>query len=151
MWRSQSLPSGGCWGRLQIEGGAFVGQLPLLSEQLCPSLWIGLFLAATLLPGLCFPQGPFVHLSSMIAAYLGKIRTSVSGEYEVWLRRRGCPPGMGQKPRGSRGPPSGLEGPRESPSGPAGWPRGAAGRVPGALRVTRWFRKRQVQRACLSF
>uniref|UniRef100_A0A8D2JHC5 Chloride channel protein n=1 Tax=Varanus komodoensis TaxID=61221 RepID=A0A8D2JHC5_VARKO len=27
--------------------------------------------------------GPFVHLSSMIAAYLGKIRTSVSGEYEV--------------------------------------------------------------------
>uniref|UniRef100_A0A8C6YHZ3 Chloride channel protein n=1 Tax=Naja naja TaxID=35670 RepID=A0A8C6YHZ3_NAJNA len=26
--------------------------------------------------------GPFVHLSSMIAAYLGKIRTSVSGEYE---------------------------------------------------------------------
>lgn len=30
----------------------------------------------------------------MIAAYLGKIRTSVSGEYEVWLRRRGCTPGM---------------------------------------------------------
>ncbi|XP_065277450.1 chloride channel protein ClC-Kb-like [Emys orbicularis] len=26
--------------------------------------------------------GPFVHLSSMIAAYLGKIRTSVVGEYE---------------------------------------------------------------------
>ncbi|XP_067422329.1 chloride channel protein ClC-Kb-like isoform X3 [Emydura macquarii macquarii] len=26
--------------------------------------------------------GPFVHLSSMIAAYLGKIRTSVAGEYE---------------------------------------------------------------------
>ncbi|XP_074831947.1 chloride channel protein ClC-Kb isoform X2 [Carettochelys insculpta] len=26
--------------------------------------------------------GPFVHLSSMIAAYLGKIRTSVIGEYE---------------------------------------------------------------------
>ncbi|XP_061456909.1 chloride channel protein ClC-Kb-like isoform X2 [Rhineura floridana] len=26
--------------------------------------------------------GPFVHLSSMIAAYLGKIRTTVSGEYE---------------------------------------------------------------------
>ncbi|XP_025030447.1 chloride channel protein ClC-Kb [Python bivittatus] len=26
--------------------------------------------------------GPFVHLSSMIAAYLGKIRTSVCGEYE---------------------------------------------------------------------
>ncbi|XP_054857725.1 chloride channel protein ClC-Ka [Eublepharis macularius] len=26
--------------------------------------------------------GPFVHLSSMIAAYLGRIRTSVSGEYE---------------------------------------------------------------------
>uniref|UniRef100_A0A8D0G9G6 Uncharacterized protein n=1 Tax=Sphenodon punctatus TaxID=8508 RepID=A0A8D0G9G6_SPHPU len=27
--------------------------------------------------------GPFVHLSSMIAAYLGRIRTSVAGEYEV--------------------------------------------------------------------
>ncbi|XP_063001542.1 chloride channel protein ClC-Kb-like [Elgaria multicarinata webbii] len=26
--------------------------------------------------------GPFVHLSSMLAAYLGRIRTSVSGEYE---------------------------------------------------------------------
>ncbi|XP_008120040.2 chloride channel protein ClC-Kb [Anolis carolinensis] len=26
--------------------------------------------------------GPFVHLSSMLAAYLGKARTSVSGEYE---------------------------------------------------------------------
>uniref|UniRef100_A0A8D0L2F5 Chloride channel protein n=1 Tax=Sphenodon punctatus TaxID=8508 RepID=A0A8D0L2F5_SPHPU len=26
--------------------------------------------------------GPFVHLSSMIAAYLGRIRTSVAGEYE---------------------------------------------------------------------
>nr|XP_056720914.1 chloride channel protein ClC-Ka isoform X2 [Euleptes europaea] len=26
--------------------------------------------------------GPFVHLSSMIAAYLGRIRTTVSGEYE---------------------------------------------------------------------
>ncbi|XP_053137418.1 chloride channel protein ClC-Kb-like isoform X2 [Hemicordylus capensis] len=26
--------------------------------------------------------GPFVHLSSMIAAYLGRVRTSVSGDYE---------------------------------------------------------------------
>lgn len=28
-------------------------------------------------------QGPFVHISSIMAAYLGKIRTSVIGEYEV--------------------------------------------------------------------
>uniref|UniRef100_A0A8D2JKP8 Chloride channel protein n=1 Tax=Varanus komodoensis TaxID=61221 RepID=A0A8D2JKP8_VARKO len=31
--------------------------------------------------------GPFVHLSSMIAAYLGKIRTSVSGEYENKIKQ----------------------------------------------------------------
>lgn len=29
------------------------------------------------------PQGPFVHLSAMAAAYLGKMRTSVTREYEV--------------------------------------------------------------------
>lgn len=31
--------------------------------------------------------GPFVHLSSMIAAYLGKVRTSVSGDYEDRSKR----------------------------------------------------------------
>ncbi|KAJ7306389.1 hypothetical protein JRQ81_009735 [Phrynocephalus forsythii] len=35
--------------------------------------------------------GPFVHLSSMLAAYLGKARTTVSGEYEVGPR--GVQPG----------------------------------------------------------
>lgn len=29
------------------------------------------------------PQGPFVHLSAMAAAYLGKMRTSVTKDYEV--------------------------------------------------------------------
>ncbi|XP_060115028.1 chloride channel protein ClC-Kb-like [Heteronotia binoei] len=31
--------------------------------------------------------GPFVHLSSMIAAYLGRIRTTVSGEYENQIKQ----------------------------------------------------------------
>ncbi|KAL8198239.1 UNVERIFIED_CONTAM: hypothetical protein K2H54_002335, partial [Gekko kuhli] len=31
--------------------------------------------------------GPFVHLSSMIAAYLGRIRTTVSGEYENKIKQ----------------------------------------------------------------
>lgn len=33
------------------------------------------------------PQGPYVHLSAMAAAYLGKMRTTVTREYEV-----GVPP-----------------------------------------------------------
>lgn len=35
------------------------------------------------LPGPFSPQGPFVHLSVMIAAYLGRVRTKTIGESEV--------------------------------------------------------------------
>lgn len=50
------------------------------------------------LRGPFFPQGPFVHLSVMIAAYLGRVRTKTLGESEV--RGSWRPPLAG---RGGRG------------------------------------------------
>lgn len=34
------------------------------------------------------PQGPFVHLSAMMAAYLGRVRVQATGESEVRGLRR---------------------------------------------------------------
>lgn len=50
------------------------------------------------LPGPFSPQGPFVHLSVMIAAYLGRVRTKTIGESEV--RGWGGPPLEGTRGRG---------------------------------------------------
>lgn len=59
---------------------------------------IGMGDAQRRVPLLLGTQGPFVHLSAMAAAYLGKMRTSVTRDYEV-----GVPPS--KKSGGSIPPP----------------------------------------------
>lgn len=67
---------GGCGGatRLCLDEVPFVPQ---------PRALTGRSRGPAPLRGPCSPQGPFVHLSVMIAAYLGRVRTKTIGEPEV--------------------------------------------------------------------